>query len=188
MSLLIRDLLAYSRLSSSPTVFEPVSISALVTDIVDDLEIAIARSGVQISTGELPIIPGDPTQLRQLFQNLISNAIKFTQMPLGAARVAITSKPVNGADLPASANKVSAAEKLFWEISVQDNGIGFDPKYLDRIFEVFQRLHSRQSFTGSGIGLAICRRVAENHGGWITADSQPGQGATFRVYLPAAES
>ena len=185
MSLLIRDLLAYSRLSSTPTVFEPVSILALVTDIVDDLEIAITKSGVQITVGELPDVPGDPTQLRQLLQNLISNAIKFTHMPAGAAQVAITSRPVNGTDMATSADGAADAQKLFWEISVQDNGIGFDPKYLDRIFEVFQRLNSRQQFAGSGIGLAICKRVAENHGGWITAESQPGQGATFRVYLPA---
>ncbi|HEX9956550.1 MAG TPA: ATP-binding protein, partial [Fibrella sp.] len=185
MSLLIRDLLAYSRLSSTPTVFEPVSILALVTDIVDDLEIAITKSGVQITVGELPDVPGDSTQLRQLLQNLISNAIKFTHMPAGAAQVAITSRPVNGADMATSANVEADVQKLFWEISVQDNGIGFDPKYLDRIFEVFQRLNSRQQFAGSGIGLAICKRVAENHGGWITAESQPGQGATFRVYLPA---
>ncbi|WP_158500592.1 sensor histidine kinase [Spirosoma radiotolerans] len=184
MSHLIRDLLNYSRLSSAPTVFAPVSMSLLVEEILDDLETTISRSGAQITVGELPILPGDATQLRQLMQNLVSNAIKFSQKPAGMAQVAINSRHVAGADIPALVPL--STESVYWEIRVSDNGIGFDEQYLDQIFEVFQRLHTKQQFSGSGIGLAICKRVVENHGGWITADSQLGQGATFRVYLPAA--
>jgi signal transduction histidine kinase len=185
MSLLIKDLLAYSRLSSAPPVLKPISVSELVTDILDDLELAHKRAGVEIAVGELPTILGDSTQLRQLLQNLISNAIKFSSKSSGdkQAQVQIRSRSLLGSELPIPA--FNAAGQRFWEISVQDNGIGFDTKYLDRIFEVFQRLNSKQQFSGSGIGLAICKRVVENHNGYITATSHPGEGATFLVYLPA---
>lgn len=184
MSLLIRDLLAYSRLSSSPPVLKSVSLPLLITDILDDLEIVRQRSGVEIVVGELPTLKGDPAQLRQLMQNLISNAIKFSEHPPGgnASQIRIISRAVSASDLPVPPSV--EPQQDFWEISVQDNGIGFDPKYLDRIFEVFQRLHDKQQFSGSGIGLAICQRVVDNHGGAITASSQEGQGATFYVYLP----
>ncbi|MBC3789033.1 sensor histidine kinase [Spirosoma utsteinense] len=183
MAHLIRALLSYARLGNAPTVVAPVSMSGLVDEILDDLETAITRSGVQITVGELPTLPGEVTQLRQLLQNLISNAIKFSQKPGGGlAQVTISSRLVAGGELPAGAP--TAVPGAYWEIGVSDNGIGFDVQYLDRIFEAFQRLHSDKQFSGSGIGLAICKRVVENHGGWITADSQPGEGATFRVYLP----
>lgn len=185
MSHLIRDLLSYSRLGSRQTVFEAVSLANLVSEILDDLEPTLIRSGVQLTVGELPTLAGDPTQLRQLLQNLISNALKFSQKSVGGPpQVTITSQRVAGTD-PSVRARSGDDEKAYWMIDVIDNGIGFDVRYLDRIFEVFQRLHTTQQFSGSGIGLAICKRVAENHGGWITADSQPGQGATFRVYLPA---
>lgn len=183
MAHLIRALLNYARLGNAPTVVAPVSMSGLVDEILDDLETAITRSGVQITVGELPTLPGEVTQLRQLLQNLISNAIKFSQKPGGGlAQVAVNSRLVAEGQLPAGAP--AAARGAYWEIGVSDNGIGFDVQYLDRIFEAFQRLHSDKQFSGSGIGLAICKRVVENHGGWITADSQPGEGATFWVYLP----
>jgi signal transduction histidine kinase/CHASE3 domain sensor protein len=184
MSLLIRDLLAYSRLSSTPPVLKCVSLPLLITDILDDLEIVRQRSGVKIVLGELPTLKGDPTQLRQLMQNLIGNAIKFSEHPPGGdvSQIRIASRTVSASDLPVPLSV--EPQQDFWEISVQDNGIGFNPKYLDRIFEVFQRLHDKQQFSGSGIGLAICQRVVDNHGGAITASSQEGQGATFYVYLP----
>ena len=126
-------------------------------------------------------------QLRQLFQNLLSNALKFRQ-PDQQPSIRISSRRVWPTDLPADV-ALSALDKAmkpqaFIEISVTDNGIGFDAKYASRIFQVFQRLHIRSQYEGSGVGLAICKRVAENHRGTIRAISQPGEGATFQVYLP----
>jgi signal transduction histidine kinase len=120
--------------------------------------------------------------LGQLFQNLFSNAIKFHQKDT-APHICVTTQLVAFADLPPSVKPTRRA-KHYHRIDVTDNGIGFEEKYLDRIFQVFQRLHSKDKFDGTGIGLAICEQVAANHGGAITAASQPGQGATFSVYLP----
>ena len=122
----------------------------------------------------LPTIPADPTQMRQLFQNLLGNSLKFVR-PGVPPRIRVASEALgNGADAPQA-----------WRIAVADNGIGFEEKYLDRIFTVFQRLQGRASYEGTGIGLAICRRIVERHGGTITAQSQPGEGSTFFVTLPA---
>lgn len=128
---------------------------------------------------ELPTIQADPLQMRQLLQNLIGNALKFHR-PDVAPRVEIA-----GRLLRPVASRAQQNPGLFCELSVTDNGIGFEEIYLDRIFDVFQRLHSRQEFEGTGMGLAICRKIAERHGGSITARSIPGQGSTFIITLPA---
>lgn len=188
MSGLIRDLLNYSRVSTERKPFEPLSLTRLLTSLVDDLSVAVQESGAVIEWDDLPEIVGDLTQLKQLFQNLLSNAIKF-RLPGVPPRVSVTHRVLSSADLPSSVVPTTNDGKTidqFYEINVADNGIGFDEKYLDRIFQVFQRLHGKNVYAGTGVGLAICRKVVENHRGDITASSQPGAGTTFRVYLPVA--
>lgn len=182
MSILIEDLLNFSRLSYQPSLSMATHLNEVVERVMSDLELRIAETGAQITVAPLPMVSGDPTQLGQLFQNLLTNAIKFS----GSGRVPavrISAHEVMADQLPPEVLPVRPS-KLYHRIDVQDQGIGFDEKYLDRIFQVFQRLHGRSEYPGTGIGLAICVRVVQNHGGAITARSQPGGGATFSVYLP----
>ncbi|AUD03398.1 PAS domain-containing protein [Spirosoma pollinicola] len=190
MRLLIQDLLTYSKLETNQNLFRPVNIAQLIQELQEhELWMALNQSKGQIHLLELPTIVADPLQMHQLFQNLLSNAIKFC--PRGSTpSITVSSRMVSRANVPAgllytteSAGSKSATN-LFCEIAVTDNGIGFDEKYVDRIFQVFQRLHGRSQHAGSGIGLAICYKIVERHGGAITANSKPGEGSTFRVYLP----
>ena len=183
MSTLIRDLLAFSRISTRQQNFGPVSLMAIFTDVLTTLEWQIEKRQAQIEVDDLPIINGDESQLGQLFHNLLSNAIKFTPADR-VPRIVVSSDYRKRDELPAEVRPTSEADR-YCQISIHDEGIGFDIKYLDRIFQVFQRLHGKNEFVGTGVGLAICQRVMENHGGGITADSKPGQGATFCVYFPA---
>ncbi|AKD57182.1 ATP-binding protein [Spirosoma radiotolerans] len=180
MQELIRGLLAYSRLNTEKHSFHVVSLSALVAEVQGDLETAIRDRNAQIQVDALPVIQGNTLQLRQLFQNLLSNALKFTpsdRSPI--VRVNTRTVPADQLPIPIAGKSTS-----YLEVSVVDNGIGFDDKYVDRIFNLFQRLHGRSEYAGTGIGLAICKKVVDNHGGYLTARSQPGKGATFLVYLP----
>jgi signal transduction histidine kinase len=189
MSLLISDLLTYSRLSTVRDTYQPVDLNVLISNSIDDLDEAIRDSHATLDVAaDLPTLPGDATQLRQLFQNLLSNAIKFRHpdapqhyVSVGWRRLAGADR--FGADVPTEVG-IGRADRVFYEISIRDTGIGFDPRYTDRIFQVFQRLHGKNQYAGSGIGLAICKKVVENHGGALVATSQVGQGATFSVYLP----
>jgi signal transduction histidine kinase/PAS domain-containing protein len=183
MSLLIRDLLDYSRLSVVPDVYQPVVLGDLLAGVVSDLSPAIDDSRATVTVGELPTVPGDAGQLHRLFQNLLSNAIKFRE-PDRLPVVTVTARVV--ATKHIAAPKPVGARGRYAEITVADNGVGFDEKYLDRIFVIFQRLHTRTHFAGTGIGLAICQKIVDNHQGYIRAAGQPGAGATFRVYLPVA--
>jgi PAS domain S-box-containing protein len=170
MQILIHDLLAFSRVTSLGQPFVWVNLATVTRDVLSDLEERISETKATIVTGDLPAVEGDPLQLRQLLQNLIGNSLKFHRK--GVPPVVRVHAAVAG-DSGQS-----------FEISVEDNGIGFDEKYLDRIFSVFQRLHARAEYEGTGIGLAICRKIALRHGGAITAHSIPGQGATFVVTWP----
>ncbi|MGA0557707.1 PAS domain-containing sensor histidine kinase [Larkinella sp. VNQ87] len=183
MSELIRDLLAYSRISTRQQSFDPVLLEDVILNVRETLELQIQQAGAVIESDVLPTVHGDASQLGQLFQNLLSNAIKFGR-PGVPPHIWITYELLPGNALPATVQTARYASQ-YHLISVTDNGIGFDEKYADRIFEVFQRLHGRTSYAGTGVGLAICQKVVENHGGAIKARSQPGQGSTFRVYLPA---
>ncbi|WP_240543644.1 PAS domain-containing sensor histidine kinase [Spirosoma foliorum] len=183
MSNLIKDLLAYSRISTRQQVFGPVSLGTIVADVLTMLEWDISQSGAKISVEPLPVIKGDESQLGQLFQNLLTNAIKFV-VPGQSPQIRIEYVQRSLSELPPGV-KPSVEARIYHQITVEDNGIGFDEKYADRIFQVFQRLHGKHEYAGTGVGLAICQRVVENHGGAITASSQPGQGARFQVYLPA---
>jgi light-regulated signal transduction histidine kinase (bacteriophytochrome) len=182
MSALIRDLLNYSRISTRQQTFEPVSFQKILNDVIDTLDLRIQQTGTTINASNLPTVRGDESQLRQLFQNLLSNAMKFV-LPDRPPVISITTAEVAAEDAPAQLKRISQAS-TFIRVDVTDNGIGFDQKYADRIFQVFQRLHSQSQYAGTGVGLAICQRVAENHGGTITATSQPGEGTTFQIYLP----
>jgi PAS domain S-box-containing protein len=177
MQTLIADLLTFSRVISRVESFVPVDLAQVVQGVLGDLEVRIEKAGATVEVGELPVIDGDPTQMRQLLQNLIGNALKF-QLPGVKPHVRIAARLVSSPD-------DYGAGESFHELTVQDNGIGFDEKYLDKIFAVFQRLHNRQEYEGTGIGLAVCRRIVDRHGGSITARSKPGAGATFVVQLPA---
>ena len=183
MSTLITDLLAYSRIGMDHDPYQRLSLTDLLADVCDDLSLIISETQADVQIDALPDVLGDAIQLRQLFQNLLSNALKFRQ-PDQLPVVRITARFVLATDLPSDLTLVSGNAPRFLEISVADNGIGFDDKYRDRIFQVFQRLHTKSQYTGTGVGLAICRKVAENHGGTIGVTSQLGHGATFRAYLP----
>jgi signal transduction histidine kinase len=148
---------------------------------VTDRAGGVVWSGGRVVAGDLPTIDADPVQMRQLFQNLIANGLKFRRAEV-APVVRVSS------DVPTEGGTRADAEgrRKLCVIRIADNGIGFDEKYLDRIFDVFQRLHGRDQYEGTGIGLAVCRKIVERHGGAITAISRPGEGATFVISLPAA--
>jgi PAS domain S-box-containing protein len=175
MQKLIQDLLTFSRVSTKAQPFAAVNLDEVTREVLSDLEVSIEQAGAVIEITELPMLQADPLQMRQLMQNLIGNALKFRQAGIS---------PV----IKISGRHVKTGKKDFredlWEISVEDNGIGFDEKYLDRIFTVFQRLHGRAEYEGSGVGLAVCRKIAERHNGSITARSTPGKGTIFTVTLP----
>jgi signal transduction histidine kinase len=180
MRTLIDALLTFSRITTKAQPFVPVDLGATTEEVISDLEDRIQRSGGQVEVGTLPTLEADPNQMRQLLQNLISNALKFAR-PDRPPVVRVESRKLNHFE-----GQVETIPR--WEIAVRDNGIGFEEIYLDRIFELFQRLHGRQEYEGTGMGLAICRKIVERHGGTITARSAPESGATFVVTLPERQN
>jgi len=169
MQSLIADLLSFSRVGSRGGAFEPVELGPVFERALANLEAAIEESGAVVTADPLPTVNGDPVQLGQLFQNLVGNGVKF-----------------RGDDEPCvhvSAERTGAE----WKLSVRDNGIGIEPEYLERIFVIFQRLHGRAEYAGTGIGLAICKKIVERHGGRIWVESRPGEGSTFFFTLPARD-
>ena len=180
MQTLINDLLLFSRVSTQTSPFQPVNLGQIARDVLSDLEVRIQQTGGRVELDELPTIEADPLQMRQLFQNVISNALKFFRTGVPPL-VKIQSEMLPGPDDTSAENTPSDA---ICRVLIVDNGIGFEEKYLDRIFGVFQRLHSRQDYEGTGIGLAICRKIVERHRGTITARSRPDHGATFILTLP----
>lgn len=187
MSRLIRDLLSFSRISTQQEHTQFVSLTRVVELVLNDLELTIQESGASIQVDPLPTIPGDKLQLGQLFQNLLTNALKFRRKDSAGSyippQIHVSYQQVMALDLPPSVKPLRSAA-VYYRINVSDKGIGFAEHYTDRIFQVFQRLHGRNEFSGTGIGLAICQKVVENHNGALVATSQPGQGSTFSIYLP----
>ena len=173
---LINDLLDYSRVTTKAVPFKPVDLEKLALEVVSDMETAIEDADGTVELHELPTIDADAAQLRQLFLNMISNSLKFRREGL-APKIRIEAE-VRRLETPEGDN----AEVCV--LNFTDNGIGFDPKYADRIFTIFQRLHSRADYEGTGIGLATCRKIAERHNGLIEAEGNLGEGAVFRVMLP----
>ncbi|HEY9663906.1 MAG TPA: ATP-binding protein [Allocoleopsis sp.] len=178
MQALINDLLAFSRITTKAQPFSSVDLNQIVREVLSDLEIHIQTVGAKLEVSHLPTIDADPLQMRQLIQNLVSNALKFHQ-PSVPPVIQIQAETNQRRT---RANHAESPELC--RILIEDNGIGFDEKYLDRIFTVFQRLHYRNEYEGTGVGLAICRKITERHGGSITANSSPGKGSTFIVTLP----
>ncbi len=173
MSTLIDDLLRFSRVTTQAKPHVPVDLNRIAREVVADLEARVAETGGRVDVEPLPAVQADPTQMRQLLQNLIANALKFHRPDVPpVVRIAAAQASVGG----------MAA------FTVSDNGIGFESAYEERIFRVFERLHPRDIYAGTGIGLALCRKIAERHGGTITGEGRPGEGATFTVALPAAQS
>lgn len=183
MSALIRDLLAYSRLAIPIEAFAKQSLNDIVSDVLTVLDVLIQEKGASVEVGELGDVPAEPLQLAQLFQNLLTNALKFAKTDV-SPQVRISRQTVNRAELPRQYQPLHTHQQ-FCVIQVTDNGIGFDAHQAERIFGTFQRLHGRNRYPGTGIGLAIVKKVVENHWGYVVAHSQIDQGATFTVYLPA---
>jgi PAS domain S-box-containing protein len=175
MRTLIQDLLSFSRVTTQSRGFAPLSLSTLLQDVLGDLEVRIQETHAQVIVDPMPTLEADALQMRQLFQNLIGNALKF-QQPGTSPIIHIHYSEEHSAEPDQS--------QSFCCIAVSDNGIGFEEKYLDRIFKVFQRLHGRNEYEGTGIGLAVCAKIVERHGGQLTAQSAPGEGATFIIRLP----
>ena len=171
MRTLVQDLLTLSRITSKARPFVPVDLAVVAREALADLEVPITETRAQIDVGDLPVVAADPVQMRQLFLNLVGNALKFRaegQSP----RIAVSCSV--------------SRDRL--EIAFADDGIGFDDKYVDRIFKPFQRLNPSGRYPGTGIGLAICRKIVERHGGVLRAKSAPGEGATFTASLPLSQS
>ena len=180
MQSLINDLLAFSRVTTRGQAFAPVNLNQVTAEVLSDLSARIEATAARIEVKDLPTLEADPLQMRQLLQNLIANALKFT--PAGVAPTV----RIYARDRDEQTTQGQDGHKMV-QFFIEDHGIGFDEKYLDRIFNVFQRLEGRSAYEGTGMGLAICRKIAERHGGSITARSQPGQGATFIVTLPLSQ-
>ncbi len=171
MKSLIDDLLHFSRVTSHSTPFQPVDLNEVVSEVLSDLEVQIERTQGRVEVETLPSVEGERFQMRQLFQNLISNSLKYHRDEV----------------VPVVKILYAGFDNNFEEIRIQDNGKGFDEKHLDRIFRPFERLHGLSEYGGTGMGLAICKKIVEYHKGHITATSQEGQGATFRVKLLARQ-
>jgi signal transduction histidine kinase len=180
MQTLIDDLLSFSMLSRVKRE-EEVDLNEILTEVREDLEILLGRAAATVTHSHLPTISGDRGQLKRLFQNLISNAIKFRH-PDRTPAVEIECLKVRRDEIPSLNGTPNLLE--YHRITVSDNGIGFDEKYSDRIFVIFQRLHGRSSYEGTGIGLAICRKIVTNHNGFIAAKGVEGEGARLIIYLP----
>lgn len=171
MRLLINDLLAYSQVTTRVRAFQPVNLQQIAVDVVVELEAAIAEAGARVEVGELPVIDADASQMRQLLQNLVSNSLKYRR-----------------SDVPCVVRiEGTCQDEVACTLVVSDNGIGFNLQYTEKIFKMFERLHGRGKYSGSGIGLAICRTIVHCHGGTIVATSTEGEGATFTITLPITQ-
>jgi len=181
MRILIDDLLTFSRVTTKAQPLSPVNLNEIVQQIIDDLEARLQTTHGIIEVEDLPTIEADPQQMYQMLQNLITNALKFHRPdtpPVVKVSAVMQTHPAT----------IQEMQEQQSQIIVEDNGIGFDEKYLDRIFTIFQRLHGKGEYEGTGIGLAVVRKIVERHNGTITARSTPGNGATFIVTLPFHQS
>ena len=180
MQNLISSLLNYSRMNSRDLVFEPADLNDIVEDAINNLRELIEENSVVIQYEKLPAVPCVPLQINQLFTNLIINSIKYKR-PGHPPVIQISSQLTKPGDMGPA---IQDTNKEYWKIAFTDNGIGFEQQYADKIFELFQRLHSRFDYEGTGIGLAICKKIVQNHKGFIQATGRPELGASFEIYLP----
>lgn len=184
MQKLIEDLLAYSRITTKAQPATPVDLQAIADEVLSDLEIQIARQHGRVTLGQLDTVIADPLQIHQLLQNLIGNALKFHR-PDAPPEVHVEGRWLNAAEAAHLANGAFAPDAAVYHLCVADNGIGIEPQYFERIFQMFQRLHGRNEYEGTGVGLAICRKIVERHNGVIIVNSKPGEGTCFIILLPA---
>ena len=180
MQQLINDLLAYSRTTGTEAHFQKTDMNTVLQKVKTDLKETIEEKMAGIETAKLPELNVIPFQMEQLFTNLINNSLKFSMKDM-PPQIIIKTEIVDGITIRHS-NVVPG--KKYHHLSVADNGIGFDAKYNEKVFDLFQRLHSRQDYSGTGIGLAICKKIIDNHKGFIDAKGEPGKGTTFNIYLP----
>lgn len=192
MQRLINDLLAFSRVQTQAKSMDDVDSHAALGEALVNLAAAIEESGALITNGDLPWVRADQTQLVQVFQNLISNALKFRDV--NSPHVSVSAKRDSAAHMASEVPDALFASSgprpqrpEFWIFSVRDNGIGIEPQYFERIFVIFQRLHSQAKYPGTGIGLALCKRIVERHGGRIWVESEFGKGTTFHFTWPGTE-
>jgi PAS domain S-box-containing protein len=184
MHSLIEDLLAYSRASRHTESYVLVNLNEVIKNVLEDLEVKIQDKKASITVVDLPILEAQSVQMHQLFLNLIENALKFTK---------VDTSPIIKIDVRnVAAQEASKIGQLnpkenYFEFTISDNGIGFEPEYAERIFTIFQRLHGRAEYAGTGLGLAICRKIVETHHGFIEAEGKPHEGAKFVFYLPATQ-
>lgn len=172
MQALINDLLALSRVGTHGRAFAPTDCGEVLARALASLAPAMAAGDVRITSDPLPVVMGDAVQLEQLFQNLVGNAVKFR-------------RPDVPCEVHVGAERTAEEGRDVWRLTVRDNGIGLDMAYAEQVFTMFQRLHTREEYAGTGIGLAICRKIVERHGGRIWVESAPGAGASFHFTLPA---
>ncbi|WP_116788636.1 PAS domain-containing sensor histidine kinase [Flavobacterium psychrotrophum] len=172
MSQLIKDVLGYSRLAVKPELFTQTDLNKIIEEVKNDLEFTIREKGAEINAEDLPTVMGSPVQLSQLFYNLISNSLKFN-----------TSKPI----INVTISRVSEDAASFYKITVKDNGIGIEPHHIGKVFTIFKRLHSQNEYPGTGIGLALCKKIVENHSGKIEIDTGVNNGTSISIYLPASK-
>lgn len=183
MQTLIDDLLTFSRVSRTNIEKQKVDLNKVVFNVLDDLQTSIAEKGAQVLATSLPTVLANETQMRQLFQNLISNGLKFTK-PDQEPEIHIEARKAHKQEVEKMNLNLEPLQKGYHVITVKDNGIGFDQRYADKIFTLFQRLHGRSEYRGTGIGLAVCKKIVENSGGMIFATGKQGKGAMFHIYLP----
>jgi PAS domain S-box-containing protein len=183
MTLLIRDLLDFSRLQVPTKSFAEVNLVSIIQAVIDDFELVIGNEKAIVRVGDLPTIQGVSTQLNQLFYNLLSNALKFKARD-AQPMVEINSRLLNAGAVAEIMGEAVTAD-TYYDITISDEGIGMEAQYLQQIFEIFKRLHGNAEFPGSGMGLAICKRIVSNHNGYIFVESETGKGSTFHVILPA---
>lgn len=183
MSTLVEDLLAYSQVTTGVPDVETTELKQTIANVLEDLELEVQETKARITVGPLPVINGNKRQMQQLFQNLISNALKYKK-PGVPPEITIASVMIKGKEVKTNLPS-GESDRMFHLIKIEDNGVGFQQKDAERIFNVFTRLHSGVEYRGTGVGLSIVQKVVENHRGYVWAESQPGEGATFNILLPA---
>jgi len=182
MRLLITDLLEYAKVAKSDKMFRPVDLNGLVAQLLDDFELLISEKQASVTVGNLPEVNAAALEMNQLFYNLINNALKFSD-PSRKPEISITAKKLDDAAIKTQIHEPKTGS-TYYDIAVSDNGIGFDTKYAEQIFLIFKKLHAKEIYPGSGIGLSICRSIAANHEGAIFVESKPGEGSTFHIIIP----
>jgi signal transduction histidine kinase len=183
MRLLIDDLLAYSQVNSEHEKFSAVNLQTLISEILNDLDTLIKETKAEVNIGQLPVVNGDRRQLYQLFQNLLTNALKYCKRN-SSPDIIISAEVTDGKNLPVDLSAYQH-NRRFHLVTVADKGLGFEHQYAKKIFHIFQRLHGKNEYPGTGVGLAIVEKVVENHHGHVWAEAEPGEGARFFILLPA---